>query len=117
MGFIIKNIKVNNTLTTTIESLVKESFNEVLDEQTQNLQTELKVAWPVDTGRSRAGWKQQPTQDGYSVTNNVKAPDGEEYIDDLWMGSSRQMPDGGDIIYQRWQYELREAINNMNLTK
>ena len=115
MGFIIKNIKVNNSLTTTIETLIKENFNEVLDEQTKNLQTDLKAAWPVDTGRSRAGWKQQPTLDGYSVTNDITTPDGYDYVGDLWMGSSRQMPDGGDIIYQRWQYELREAINNINL--
>ncbi len=115
MGFKIKSIKVNNNLTTTIESQIKESFNEVLNEQTLSLQDDLKTAWPVDTGRSRAGWKQQPIPDGYSVTNDVKSPEGHDYVDKLWMGSSRQMPDGGDIIYQRWLYELREAINNMKI--
>ncbi len=115
MGFKIKNIKVENTLTTTIESHVKESFAEILNDKTLSLKDDLKTAWPVDTGRSKAGWSQQQKPDGYSVTNDVIAPDGEKYIVGLWMGSSRQMPDGGDIIYQRWLFELRSAINNMKI--
>jgi len=67
-----------------------------------DLRADLKAAWPVDTGRSRDGWKIRANQYDWTVTNNTVNPVTKvPYIDKLWWGmpvGSPQMPMGGEPI-------------------
>ncbi len=80
-------------------------IRKVLSSRTQALKADIVAAWPVKSGRSKAGWRIQANQYSWSVVNSVSNPEtGEEYVDDLWKGlpwGSSQMPLGGDPIVRK----------------
>ncbi len=91
----------------------------IVKEQTIHLKNDLVAAWPVKSGRSRAGWKVRTYKTGhYAVVNFVKSPKGYNYVADLWEGTPRgseQLPNGGDPILYRNALELRKRLDRMKL--
>lgn len=95
---------------------IQRSANKVLKKHAVYLKEDLKAAWPVKTGASKAGWRVQNRGAGYAVTNNVKSPSGFDYVTKLWHGSSSQMPLGGDPIVQRRRIIVLRALRKMNFS-
>ncbi len=88
----------------------------IFRETAHAFKAELVDSWPVDTGRSRDGWKIQANQYDWTVTNSVVNPrTGVSYIGGLWWGlpiGSEQLPYGGDPILRR--HAARLLINLAN---
>ncbi len=64
----MSRIKLNQ-----LEQAIEDALNETVKRAITVLKTDIQEQWPVDTGRSKAGWKVQETSNGWAVTNNVKA--------------------------------------------
>lgn len=63
----------------------------------QQVFTEIKQRTPVDTGRAKAGWKSQNTQQGFEITNQVPyigILDKGRHITRRGMRGSKQAPKG-----------------------
>jgi len=119
----MRNEKSSNTSTAMfsmnrIGSKILTPIKKTFTKATLDIQSDLKAAWPVDTGRSRDGWKIHPERYDWSITNNVKAPlTNLSYIQGLWVGmpiGSPQMPMGGEPILRanakRLQSEIKRVV-------
>jgi hypothetical protein len=63
----------------------------------QSLATEIKQRTPVDTGRAKAGWRNQNTQQGFEITNQVPyigILDKGRHMTSRGMRGSKQAPKG-----------------------
>jgi len=63
-------------------------IKKIVDEVTNDLQSELKMKTPVDTGRARDGWILNKGRGVNTITNSVP------YIEELDKGHSNQAPNG-----------------------
>ena len=109
----MKKVKWEN-----LPSVINKATMVVVRKRSHLLKEDLKAAWPVKSGRSRAGWKVQGNQYSSSVVNRVVSPEGHDYVPRLWEGlplGSRQMPNGGDPIVQRNARALEKELKGMNL--
>jgi hypothetical protein len=90
----------------------------VLRKRSKLLKTDIVAAWPVKSGRSKAGWKLRGNQYSSSVVNHVVSPEGYDYVPRLWEGlplGSRQLPNGGDPIVRRHYALLLKDIAQVEL--
>jgi hypothetical protein len=63
----------------------------------QSLAREIKQRTPVDTGRAKAGWRNQNTQQGFEITNQVPyigILDKGRHMTSRGMRGSKQAPKG-----------------------
>jgi len=98
--------------------IIENDIKNIIKDNTHELKNDLRQAWPVATGRSRAGWHVRGNQYTWSVANNVTNPDtGFYYIAPLWYGSSQQMPQGGDPIVRRRALLLRNELRRHKWNK
>lgn len=67
---------------------LSKKMKQIIDDVTNDLQSELKRRTPVDTGRARDGWIQNKGRSVNTIRNSVP------YIDELEKGHSNQAPDG-----------------------
>ena len=102
-----------------LPGIITTEVSEVLEKTTRELSQDIKAAWPVASGRSKAGWKVRRYKSGnFAVVNFVKAPGGYNYVADLWEGmpkGSSQLPNGGDPILRRHQIRLRREFEGLTL--
>ncbi len=101
-----------------LPKLIDQKAKMVVQKRTHALRAEIVAVWPVKSGRSKAGWKIRGNQHGYSIVNNVKSPEGYDYVPNLWIGlpvGSAQLPNGGDPIYQRHARLLMKDFKRMKL--
>lgn len=63
-------------------------IKKIVDQVTDDLQSELKLKTPVDTGRARDGWIKNKGRKVNTITNSVP------YIEELDKGHSNQAPRG-----------------------
>ncbi len=119
---------------------IEETLDTTVHRSIQMLKTDIQEDWPVDTGRSKAGWRVEEINSGWAVANNVKASQttpsssslapalpshlggDDSYVPTLWNGrqgpgvGSLQLPLGGDPIYQRWlEQTLKTNLENMKI--
>ncbi len=95
-----------------LSSSIERSIDQAVHDSMVELKTDIQAAWPVATGRSRAAWKVEEQPTGWAVTNHI------DYSGYLWEGlprGSKQMPYGGDPIYQSWLPTLKRNIENINI--
>lgn len=95
-----------------LEASIARNIDQAIHDSMDELKTDIQAAWPVKTGASRAAWEVEKQPTGWAVTNDL------DYSALLWEGlprGSRQMPYGGDPIYQSWLPTLKKNIENINL--
>jgi len=98
--------------------IIEKDVKAVIQEQARELKFDVQEAWPVKTGRSKAGWKLGGNQYGYFIFNKVKNPEtGFDYVPLLWYGSSSQMPQGGDPIVRRRTIILLQELKKIKWNK
>lgn len=97
----------------SLQNVIVKSASRVIKKHAGYLRDDLKSEWPVKTGASRAGWRVVKKGHGYAVRNNVKSPEGYDYVPGLWYGRSSQMPLGGDPILARNNFRLMKALRGM----
>ncbi len=98
--------------------IIDKATKEVLKETTYALKDDIVASWPVKSGRSKAGWKVWGHRSGWTISNHVKSPEGYDYVPQLWEGlpgGSRQLPHGGDPIYQKHLLILEKNLEEMVL--
>ena len=100
--------------------IIEKSAKAVIKKRTYALKEDIVRAWPVKSGRSKAGWKVWAHRAGWTISNHVVSPEGHDYVPNLWVGlplGSRQLPNGGDPIVQRHVKLLRKGLKGMNFDK
>ncbi len=96
--------------------IIDAATKQVIKDRTYKLKNEIVAIWPVKSGRSKAGWKIRGNQYGWSVVNNVKSPEGYDYVPNLWFGlplGSPKLPNGGDPVFQRHMLLLEKDLKRM----
>jgi len=95
----------NNVNLEKVKGAIDERIRLVLSKRTKLMKDDIVNAWPVKTGRSKAGWRIRANQYSSAVVNKVRNPiTGVAYVDDLWRGlpwGSDQLPLGGDPIFAK----------------
>ena len=90
----------------------------VIKHHVYRLRDDIVHAWPIKSGRSKAGWKVHGHRSGHTIANHVVSPKGYDYVPQLWVGlplGSKQLPNGGDPIVQRRWKLLRKDLKRMKL--
>ncbi len=98
-----------------VEAELSDTMATILMHSMATLTYDIKNEAPVDTGRSKAGYKLEKIPNGWQLVNRVKAVDGFDYVEKLWHGWSQQLPQGHYPTFHRWQNQLMVDIQNMNL--
>jgi len=102
-----------------LPSVINKAASKIVEKRTAKLYRDVVQVWPVKTGRSKAGWKMRSYDDGsWTIVNFVKAPEGYNYVPDLWAGlplGSSQLPNGGYPIFARHMIALRRDLDRMKL--
>lgn len=94
------------------------AVKEVIKKHSYALKEDIQAAWPVKTGKSKAGWRVYGHRYGWTVSNNVVSPEGHDYVPNLWLGmpiGSPQLPNGGDPIVQRRRVLLEKDLKRIKL--
>ena len=98
---------------------IDKATSKIVESQTKVLYSDIVRAWPVKSGKSKAGWRVRDYVSGhYAVVNFVRSPEGYNYVADLWIGlpvGSDQLPNGGDPILARNIIQLRSRLGGMKI--
>ena len=97
------------------EASILASLDNVLDNSVTELTQNIKMEAPVDTGKSKAGYQKITVSNGYAMINQVFAPDGFNYVEQLWFGWSQQLPQGHYPTLIKFKVKLMYDLETMNL--
>ncbi len=95
-----------------LNASITEGLDQAVHDSMDELKADIQEVWPIDTGASKAAWKVEEQPSGWAVTNNL------DYSAFLWEGlprGSKQLPYGGDPIFQSWLSTLRKNIENIDI--
>lgn len=80
-----------------LQAKLKRNLNRMVDRLGQDLYNEIKATTPVDTGRAKAGWRNNKTQTGFVIENKVPyigVLDKGRHMTNRGMRGSKQAPKG-----------------------